>query len=186
MDQHLKQRIVGAVVLVSIAVIFIPMLFEERSELGELSISETNIPPFPEKKVVEAVRPLPKIEEIEQQSKPLIKEPVLESPSVVVEKKEPEVAQPVVSSIKPEKAVTLALTYLIQVASFSKESNAEQFSSQLKKAGYPAFIKSKTDGQRVKYRVVVGPELDKKRAAKSKSEIEKKFKLNAMILTQKK
>jgi DedD protein len=183
MDQNLKQRIVGAVVLVSIAVIFIPMLFEERSELGEFSISETNIPAFPEKQFVEAIKPLPQIEEIEQQSKPPIKESVLASPSVVAEKKEPQL---VVSRVVAKETVTLAPTYLIQVASFGKESNAEKLSSRLKNAGYPAFIKSKTDGQRVKYRVVVGPELDKKRAETSKVKIEKKFKLKAMILTQKK
>ena len=178
MDQHLKQRIVGAIVLISIAVIFVPMLFEERSELGDLSINETNIPAFPVKKFEEKMLPVPVKEEIEQQAK------LPEAPSVLIE---PVTEKKPAASKTPtaQKAVLkLAPSYVIQVGSFGQESNAKQFANKLKKAGYPSFVKSKSEQKKLMYRVLVGPELDRKRAESNKSKIEKRFNLKAIILKQ--
>ena len=47
MEQGLKERLVGAAVLVILAVVFIPMLLDERQE-DEIVITETNIPPKPD------------------------------------------------------------------------------------------------------------------------------------------
>ena len=47
MEQGLKERLVGAAVIVILAVIFIPMLLDD-SEDGDILITETNIPPKPE------------------------------------------------------------------------------------------------------------------------------------------
>ena len=53
----LKQRIIGALVLVSLAVIFVPMLFDEpHSERTSSSIKIPEEPPFPE---VDAPEPVP-------------------------------------------------------------------------------------------------------------------------------
>lgn len=46
MDDQLKQRLWGATVLVALAVIFVPMLFDEKGE-GRGGITSTNIPPLP-------------------------------------------------------------------------------------------------------------------------------------------
>ncbi len=47
MDRGLKERLVGAAVLVALAVIFIPMLLDDAPP-GSGPISESNIPPQPE------------------------------------------------------------------------------------------------------------------------------------------
>src|SRR5690554_6905154 len=45
----LKQRIIGALVLISLAVIFVPMVFDEpHSERTSISINIPEEPPFPE------------------------------------------------------------------------------------------------------------------------------------------
>ncbi|HTT07234.1 MAG TPA: SPOR domain-containing protein [Gammaproteobacteria bacterium] len=48
MDQILKQRLVGAVVLVSVGILFLPVLFEGVPTPEEPRIETTNIPPKPE------------------------------------------------------------------------------------------------------------------------------------------
>lgn len=46
MDDQLKQRLLGATIVVALAVIFIPMLFDEKGPDGG-GITATNIPPLP-------------------------------------------------------------------------------------------------------------------------------------------
>lgn len=46
MDQKLKERLVGATVISALAVIFVPMLFEENIE-GETAVAEIKIPNYP-------------------------------------------------------------------------------------------------------------------------------------------
>lgn len=46
MDQNLKQRIIGAIILTALAVIFVPMLFEEPVESVE-SVKDLDLPEFP-------------------------------------------------------------------------------------------------------------------------------------------
>ena len=57
MDINLKQRLVGAVVLVSLAVIFIPMILDGRDPSVNY-ITKSNIPPKPERDFVSRVIPL--------------------------------------------------------------------------------------------------------------------------------
>lgn len=175
MDEQIKQRVVGAIVLVSLAVIFIPMLFEGNRDMGELSISETNIPPFPEQKFEEKVRPLPTVEEIEKKIAPpeIISKPEL--PVAPPEKPEKK------TDDKKQKAIVKP-AWVIQVGSFGQEDNAENFVTRLKTADFPAFVRSHSDSKRQMYRVFVGPELDKKRAEKNKAELEKRFKVKGILL----
>ena len=56
MEQRLKQRLVGAIVLVSLAVVFVPILFDAPRELDE-AYSATPIAGIPERPQVEADAP---------------------------------------------------------------------------------------------------------------------------------
>ena len=47
MQQRLKERLIGAVVLVMLAVIFIPMILDDTTQTNSV-ITESNIPPRPE------------------------------------------------------------------------------------------------------------------------------------------
>jgi DedD protein len=180
MDQHLKQRIVGAIVLVSVAVIFIPMLFEEHAELGELSISETNIPKFPAEEFEEKRRPLPIKEEIEE----LVKLPAMLAPSLEPASTKKLAKKKVIK--RSQATLKIAPSYIIQVGSFGNKSNAEKLARKIKKSGFPTFVKSSSENKKLMYRVVVGPELDRKRTEQNKAKIEKLFNLKAIILKQQK
>ncbi len=57
MNEGLKKRLVGATVLVSLVVIFVPMLLEKEPVLSG-SITESNIPPRPNTDFTSRVLPL--------------------------------------------------------------------------------------------------------------------------------
>jgi DedD protein len=63
MDERLKQRLVGATVLVALAVIFIPMVLD-REGLPPEEITATNIPPGPEEDYIAKLRPSGTVYEI--------------------------------------------------------------------------------------------------------------------------
>lgn len=56
MDNQVKQRVIGAVVLVALAVIFVPMLLEKPE--GELGPVGSNLPEQPEQGVQDRIEPL--------------------------------------------------------------------------------------------------------------------------------
>jgi DedD protein len=58
MDQQLKQRLVGAIIIVSLVVIFVPMLFEEEQE-GQSAVGAGDIPALPRELNAKAIE-LPK------------------------------------------------------------------------------------------------------------------------------
>jgi len=58
MDERLKQRLTGAAVLVSLAVVFIPMLLKGPAEPAAPDITATNIPPKPQQGFQSRIIPL--------------------------------------------------------------------------------------------------------------------------------
>lgn len=119
----LKQRIIGALVLVSLAVIFVPMLFDEpHSERTSNSIKIPEEPPFPEvdaPEPPEADAPAYRLEETDEpepvadrdsQQVQRVEEPVEQAPEPQPEPEpEPEtaqedpVSQPVADESRPEQ-----------------------------------------------------------------------------------
>lgn len=105
----LKQRVIGALVLVSLAVIFVPMLFDEpHSKRSTQVIPLPEEPPFPEVEPVEEQdiqQPSYYLEEADGQSQPEpIIEPVDDEPQGVAAKSN--TAEPVAESVNrtPEPA----------------------------------------------------------------------------------
>jgi DedD protein len=67
-----------------------------------------------------------------------------------------------------QKSSSKLVRYSIQVGSFSKKENAQALVDKLRKQGMPASIVTKGD----LYRVKIGPELDKKKAAAMKAKLD--------------
>lgn len=59
MNQELRQRIIGAIVITALAAIFIPMLFDDPIDDSGQTVSELAIPDDNQANVVEDVSPLP-------------------------------------------------------------------------------------------------------------------------------
>lgn len=83
---------------------------------------------------------------------------------------------------KPNPAVTGARAWAVQVASFSERKSAAALQQRLQKKGYRAFTVTSQLDNRVTVRVRIGPDLLRAEAEKIRSEVERDFKLQAMIV----
>ncbi len=190
---QLKQRLVGAIVLVGLGVIFIPMILSPGSD--EPIIAETNIPAKPERIEKLAQRELPKpapvpaapksvpkwVDESLPQKKPT-------TPNAKGVQPQPDKAPVSTSSSSqakttPEPAATKpARAWVVQVASFSERNKALTLRDRLRKAQYPTFVESIAGKQGTHYRVRVGPVVKRNNAEQWKKTIAKKFKVKDALV----
>lgn len=82
--------------------------------------------------------------------------------------------------IKPEESSIHA--WALQLGSFSQEKNAEVMRDKLRAKGYASYVDVLKKPDRTKYRVRIGPELDKQQLEKLKAELLKKEKLKGMVV----
>ena len=177
MDDQLKQRLVGAAVLVAIAVIFIPMLLDD-SEINDPAIDETNIPPRPRTGFSSRIIPLD-VEELEAPVKSAPNpepESVAEQPSGEAGREEQQVnADPG----GPRVGVT---AWVIQLGSFLSVDNAAALEERLKASGYSAFVEKVVTDKGPVHRVRVGPELLRADAQALRDQLDTEIKLNGIVV----
>jgi len=182
-DRQIKQRLVGAAVLVSLVVIFVPMLVEDEPVL-EPGIHGSNIPPRPPEldDFPSGVLPRPDQElgpeppAVSQESPPPPDEPASEPLSVVQAlPAEPEAnqasepaakphAEPKPAAPAPVKPRVGISAWAVQVASFERRDNAVRLVERLRADNQDGFMEEVEIGKATWYRVRVGPELDRKKA----------------------
>lgn len=168
MDDGLKQRLIGAIVLLAIAVIFIPALFDRQTITPVDRVSQ--IPPMP---------PI-EIEPIVVAEPPKVLSPAPEPEEMFVpeaSKPEPEIIEP-----SPLNDNGVPRGWMLQVVSYKEEKKAINFRDKLIADGYRAsYRKTKTSKGR-RYRVYLGPKIDKRAILAIKKEIEEKYKLQSILL----
>lgn len=165
MDRALMERMVGAVVLVLLFVVFVPALLDGPDEVteapAELSAGNNNRT---------AVIVLNEVDEPEVEApEPVVvqpaPEPQTESP---VSQPEP-AAQPAkveaaakAKELPPKPAARKKQApnegFAVQLGSFSSRDNATSFAGSIRDAGYPVFVIHGRSGSASVYRVYVGPE----------------------------
>ena len=169
MDDGLKQRLIGAVVLLAIAVIFIPALFDRQTV--EPVDHTSQIPPMPEVDFEPIVVPEP---------------PVVESPAPPPEQMlVPDDTQPEPETPEPPSLNEAGVPngWLLQVISYVDEKKAADFRDTLIEKGYPSAHMRKVDTSKgIRYRVYIGPKLDKTAILADKTKLEKSFKLKTILV----
>ncbi len=188
LDKAYKQRMVGALVLVALAVIFLPMLFSRQDEQRQVTVEA---PAAPQAPVVPQVQmetvavpepqalpqePVPTDEEVAEDTAPAA--PVAPAPTApimitkpaappAVAKPIPAPAQPITAALsKPDTTQSrvdangLSVSWSVQLASLSSRASAESLQKTLRSQGYNAYIRS-ADG---KNRVFVGPLIERAEA----------------------
>lgn len=190
MEKGLKERLVGAAVLVILAVIFIPMLLGGYPE-SEQVISETNIPERPASKSGSRVVPLqlPVTDNAEITTEDLSEKndvpdilqlgtPTLGTVQKIEDKSEiPE------SPTEKNQSKQVGLTaWVVQLGSFNTRENAELLNEKLRKSGYPAFVEPLKQDNGIIYRVRVGPELLRSDADALLARLKTSMKLDGIVL----
>ena len=175
MEQMLKQRLIGAVVLVSLAVIFIPMLLDGAPDSKD-GITGSNIPLKPFKIESDPVRPVSPLSRSNNAGGKL--------PAVDTRQESSPVHQGSKITPKPaEKGESKLKSWVVQLGSFSDKQNALNLRKKLRKSKYNAFIEeSRTSAGKSSFRVRVGPELDEKRAGRIQKKLLSELKLKGVVL----
>lgn len=192
MNEQLKQRLVGAAVLVLLAVIFIPIILDRPSE-PEVRIEHPKLPPRSETEFSSRVVPLsePETTLVESERKRRVAAPAKpaepsEPPAAAAESPAMEVKTAPAPAPEPEPKVPPAesgpTAWAIQLGSFSSAQNASALRDRLRKMGYVAFIETaRVDGKEIT-RVFVGPELARERAGELVKKLKAETDLEGMIV----
>jgi DedD protein len=193
-DRGLLQRIVGALVLVALAVIFVPMLFNREDASRQVAVDAPAMPKTPAARVIETqpvevpepeVEPFPEeFEIIEEQA---VTEP--DAPAKLIDPApalvEPKPAEPATVQTQPEApeekrldTANLPVSWSIQLASLSSRDNAEKLQKTLRSQGYNAYIRT-ADGMN---RVFVGPLVERGEANRLRDQLQRQQKLDGFVV----
>lgn len=198
-DKGLLQRIVGALVLVALAVIFVPMLFNREDAAREVVVDAPPMPETPPAPVIEtqpvevpepAAEPFPEDYEIVEEG-PAAEPSASADPDPAPVKPEPapvtpepataEQSSPAATAAPEEKrldAANLPVSWSIQLASLSSRENADKLQKTLRSQGYNAYIRT-ADGMN---RVFVGPLVERAEADRLRDQLQRQQKLNGFVV----
>ncbi|MCU7939431.1 MAG: SPOR domain-containing protein [gamma proteobacterium symbiont of Bathyaustriella thionipta] len=193
---NIKQRMIGAIVLVSLGVIVIPLLLNGGPDLDKTFLDK-NIPVMP-KKLAKALpdipqpmtMPAPKSITAHPEST-LVKETTSgnklskqsKSENTSSKKVTPVVDTHYEKVSKPENS-KINRAYTLQIASFSQKNNALALQSRLRKNKFKAYIESIVTSKGRIYRLRVGPYLKFEQISNIKKQIESKFKLSDTVIVK--
>ena len=153
MDQRFKQRLIGAIVLVALAIIFVPMLLSGPVQQTRVDI-ELDMPDAP---VQEDVPMLPDADLLED---PEPDEAITRAPAAEAEP-EPEPDEPLPEAApEPEpsdEAATADSAFFVQVGAFGSDENAERLAGRLRDDGFAMRVLEESGAGQVSHRVQAGP-----------------------------
>lgn len=203
MERPVKERLLGGLLLLAIAVIFLPMIFDGAGlKQGRLQSVVPNAPePIeivhyqpanqPNADTTELAPADPKpAESLPEAPKPLEPIPAPVAPDSVkgdpAAKSDPakDQAKPVkpISIVKKEKPVLdqqgVPVGWTLQLASFKDRANAVALQQKLISRGYKAYIRHKGELSKV----FVGPDNQKSRVEQLKQQLKKEVKLDGLVL----
>ncbi len=206
----LKQRLVGAFVILSLAIIFLPMIFDKPHSVKKVTVEAVppkpqfqNVvlekPKRPQFKVVDVDHKDNKIKKIDQitsksnvEDKKALSSKAIKPTKVVSTNKAAKSPKKVVKTkIKPKLSETKPTVshlpifkniWMVQLGTFSNSKNAYALRDRLRKAGFDGHAKDiKIKGKNV-VRVFSGPFVNRREAEKIKKKLDKKYKVDSLII----
>lgn len=206
LDKGMKQRMVGALVLVALAVIFLPMLFTREDEMRQVRVEAPQapaMPSLPEVKVDPVTVPQPQEVPEAPQSAPVVvdestapastpSQPITASPQTQAQAQpaKPQAAAPA-AKVETKPAATpaqaapskidvngLPVSWSIQLASLSNRAGAEKLQQTLRSQGYNAYIRS-AGGMN---RVYVGPLIERAEAERVRDAVNRQNSLKRFVV----
>lgn len=207
--QKIKERLFGLVVLTALGIIFVPMFLPQNNKKINLTELQTNPPAVntaiqpinePENIVVLNQLEKPELTSIASQAiidetsvanttqeNATVKETIKSAVHVAkaIEKEAQQLEQPIASTeTKIEKTLPIAMSnaWIIQLATFKSDSNANKLVKKLQNDGYPAYTKQFTNKSGNLFTIVlVGPKTQKDEAAELKQTLKSKYRLNGIV-----
>jgi len=195
----LKQRLVGAFVILTLAIIFLPMIFDKPHVIGNSKI--VPVPPRPDMQTVvvtKAEKPAFKMLEVDPADKKVksiqqikskppavpVQSADLNEPAAEKAASEPKVAK-ASSASKGSQVSHLPMfknVWMVQLGTFGDSANAYRLRDKLRKDGYDSHTKPVTIKGKKSVRVFSGPFVNKREAERTKKKLDEKYRVNSLVL----
>jgi DedD protein len=187
----IKQRFVGFVVLVAIAVIFWPIVFVTPENVDDFELPVFEMPPKPVVAVSERREPV--LNKVDQSVLPKVQEreaPIIQP--IDIASAAPDLAL-VDADEEPERQLSaleradfddqgLPVSWELQVATFSTAERAEEIALELRNKGHKAYVSAVTiDGTKL-FRVRIGPKMQKQRLLDLQPDIDAYYGVESSII----
>ncbi|RZO86155.1 MAG: SPOR domain-containing protein [Oceanococcus sp.] len=177
MDELVKQRLVGAVVLALIAVVLIPWMFGSPKD-PRMTIQ----PSFAGTPVPNVANQRNEVVLLEPQSTSVPRSEPEPTPRRFLSEPAPRAMPSPQATPSAAPAATASQSWLLQLASYSNRAAADDFRSRLSKDGYVSYREQVKVGAKTYYRVRLKVNGSKAQAEAVKTRIEKKYRLQAKLL----
>lgn len=196
MDNLVKQRLVGALILVALAVVFWPIIFVPGADKADdLRVVVPQAPPVD-------LTPLPEPDSLGLRSGKKALAQNLETQDVEFPDEElssdvepaplpaSDVTMPLASLDDAREALEspamdedgLPIAYSLQVATMGDKARAESLRDELVSAGYKGYVKRMRRDDRVLYRVLVGPRYSRDELLPVKNAVDKTWRVDSLII----
>ncbi|MFZ5638215.1 MAG: SPOR domain-containing protein [Pseudomonadota bacterium] len=170
MDTGLKQRLIGAAVLVALAVIFLPMLVKGPAPDSGVSDVSLKMPDAPEGELETRELPLvmpgevPKGGAVGMDATPVDRPATAATPATDSATAPPDpnapadpAAPPATPAVDPLPPTTAAGDYAVHFGAYASQKGADTVVALAKAAGLPAYSESTTVNGKPAFRVRIGP-----------------------------
>jgi DedD protein len=187
----LKQRLVGALILVALGVVFWPIIFVEPGERSSPGRVEIPPPPLIDTSPIDPpgqgdLRASPEAESegvvVPVEVTPLSGEPV---PDANTPAPAP-TPEPGTRTAPPEQPALdgsgLPVGWILQVATVSNAAKADELRDTLLASGEKAYVKKLEAGGKVLYRVSIGPNVERAQLERVQPQIDTRFGVKSLIV----
>ena len=191
MERALKERIIGAVVLVVFVVLVVPIFLDGPPENGEVVTERVLLPGQDGQKTQTVVLDRDRTDPVPAASSPQQEtESVQEEPAQEVEE-QPATAgarlagdEPAPPDDEPDVPPATSTTgmWAVQLGSFGSKENADKLAARLRKEGYLAFISPVDTSAGRRYRVRIGPQENREGAEEMAARLKKAGEENAQVM----
>lgn len=166
MDRALKERVIGAIVLVVVAVLVVPVFLDGPASDVEVISSIVTLPgQNGQESVIQTVvlnrdrtEPVPSSAPVPVATKP---KPAQNAPAAT---REAATVSPNDDTKAAPTAESTTGMWAVQLGSFSNQENAERLAADLRRQGYAAFLSRLVTGSGALHRVRIGPQKDRESA----------------------
>ena len=165
MEKTLKERIVGAIVLVAVAVLVVPVFLDGPPSEGEIISERVPLPGQSEQKIQTVVLDRDRDEPVPAQAPNSARQSArpaaaTTTPAPLAQQEEPEVKpEPERRTVTPVQAAGSATgMWAVQLGSFANQQNAEKLAADLRKQGFAAFLSQLSTASGQLHRVRIGPQ----------------------------
>ena len=181
MDRALKERIIGAIVLVLFVVLVVPVFLDGPPDEAEIVSERVPLPGQSDQEIRTVVldrdrdTPVPAtVNPTPSEAAPVEAAPVESQPKTIEERPAPDpVSEPAREADEPASeppaqqlvaAPSATGMWAVQLGSFGDKSNAERLAADLRKQGFAAFLSRLATDSGELHRVRIGPQKDRESA----------------------